>query len=419
MSQTLLQTSRGTTQVEHSTYLYDALILEAHLRQALATVRSLGRRGLQVAVMDQTRHAPAYESRWCRKAYICPTGDSAEIYFQTIKRCVEYTRPRVLFVSSNATAEIINRYRAKLEKRVRLALSPAPGLRIALDKEATLQMAREQGLSVPRTVTVTQEQDIKAALRDIGLPAILKPALSWTWETQPTQSLTSQLVITEEEAYRHATTLLQHGTGILIQQYLSGRREALHVFYAHERFYACFAQWAKRTDPPLGGASVLRQSIPVPPDTGKQAQQLVRTLSLEGYSEVEFRRDDRGTPYLMEINPRLSASIELAIRAGVDFPYMLYQWACGEPIPHVEGYKTGLWMRYLRGDFTTTLASMLRQGRPDGAPPLKAFLDFGLTFFQPMCYDYVDWRDPLPAIAAAKDFIHFACQQVKQRLHHP
>src|SRR6202023_1089385 len=91
------------------------------------------------------------------------------------------------------------------------------------------------------------------------------------------------------------------------------------------QIYARFAQWAKRTDPPLGGTSVLRQSIPIPPDIGDQAERLVIEIELEGYSEVEFRRDNGGIPYLMEINPRLSASVEIAVRSGVDFPYLLYQ----------------------------------------------------------------------------------------------
>jgi hypothetical protein len=59
---------------------------------------------------------------------------------------------------------------------------------------------------------------------------------------------------------------------------------------------------------------------------GEQAERLIREIDLEGYSEVEFRRDGNDIPYLMEINPRLSASVEIAVRCGVDFPHLLYQW---------------------------------------------------------------------------------------------
>ncbi|MBV9708077.1 MAG: ATP-grasp domain-containing protein [Chloroflexi bacterium] len=130
------------------------------------------------------------------------------------------------------------------------------------------------------------------------------------------------------------------------------------MLYAHGEFYARFAQWAKRTDPPLGGQSVLRQSIAVPDDIGSQAERLVREIELEGYSEIEFRRDSAGVPYLMEINPRLSASIEIAVRSGVNFPHLLYQWANGERIDKVMSYRLGNWMRYLTGDIMTTIAAL-------------------------------------------------------------
>jgi len=45
------------------------------------------------------------------------------------------------------------------------------------------------------------------------------------------------------------------------------------------KMYARFAQWAKRTDPPLGGTIVVRQSIAMPQDVGEQGERLVRESS--------------------------------------------------------------------------------------------------------------------------------------------
>ncbi len=145
---------------------------------------------------------------------------------------------------------------------------------------------------------------------------------------------------------------------------------------------------------------MLRQSIAFPPDTGQQAERLVREIELEGYSEIEFRRDNAGKPYLMEINPRLNASIEVAVRAGIDFPYLLYQWASGERIDVVTSYRTGGRMRYLGGDILATVISMLQRGRPGIPSPARVLLNFCASFFIPMRYDYLGWRDPLPVWAA-------------------
>lgn len=178
--------------------------------------------------------------------------------------------------------------------------------------------------------------------------------------------------------------------------------------------YARFAQWAKRTQPPLGGTSVLRQSIAIPADIGDQAERLVREIELEGYSEVEFRRDDSGYPYLMEINPRLSASVEIAVRSGVDFPYLLYQWANGDQIDYIENYRIGGWMRYLEGDIMTTVQALSQRGRPGVTPPLQAVFDFFTTFLTPMGYDYLDWKDPLPLWSATADFSYSMLQRLRK-----
>jgi hypothetical protein len=90
----------------------------------------------------------------------------------------------------------------------------------------------------------------------------------------------------------------------------------------------------------------------------------------------------------------------MAVRAGVDFPYLLYQWASGDRIDVVKSYRIGGWMRYLWGDIASTAASVQQRGRPGVAPPARAILDFCTSFFVPMRYDYLDWRDPLPVWTA-------------------
>lgn len=401
----------GTPQVK-----YDALLLEAGLRQALVTARSLGGRGLRIAAMETTAIVPTFWSRWCHQAFVSRTTGSAESHLTYLKQVLERSGARVLITSSDANVELLRRHRAQLEQHVRIALAKEPALAVAIDKEQTLEVARQLGLAIPRSVSVEVVSDIEGALREIGLPAVLKPVQSWVGDEQYGQRLACRLVTTSEEARCAVEDLASLGGKVLCQQFLSGRREAVSFIYAQGKFYAGFAQWAKRVLPPLGGQSVLRQSIAMPADIGTQAECLVREIDLEGYSEVEFRRDSAGRPFLMEINPRLSASVELAVRAGVDFPYLLYQWANGDEIDVVKGYRTGSWMRYLRGDFATTLLALSERGRPGVSPPHRAVLDFCLTFLAPMRYDYLDWQDPLPACAAVIDFARLAVQQVGRSL---
>jgi predicted ATP-grasp superfamily ATP-dependent carboligase len=376
--------------------LYDVLVLDARTRQSLVAVRSLGKRGCRVVALETYDGVPAFSSRWCQQKIVSPADEGTSEYLAYLEQVLDTTGARVLITASDGTIELLRQHRERLEQRVRLALAREPGLGIAVDKEKTLAIASQLGLKIPRGVIVRDASEVEVALREIGLPAVVKPTESWITDEQQGKRVACQLVTTPDEASRAVEELTCSGASVLFQQFLTGRREALSFFYANGEIYARFAQWAKHTDPPLGGTSVLRQSIAIPQDIGELAENLIRAINLEGYSEVEFRRDSAGTPYLMEINPRLSASVEIAVRSGVDFPSLLYQWANGEPIAKIEGYRTGLWMRYLWGDIAATAASLRERARPGVIPPRQAILDFCRFFFVPVKYDYLDWNDLLP-----------------------
>jgi len=65
---------------------------------------------------------------------------------------------------------------------------------------------------------------------------------------------------------------------------------------------------------------------------------------------VEFKVSCDGTPFLMEVNARFWGSLQLAIDAGVDFPWLLYQLATGRTPDTIECYKVGIKNRWLVGD---------------------------------------------------------------------
>jgi len=132
--------------------LCDVLVLDGRLRQSLATVRSLGSRGIQVAVLESSADAPAFSSRWCRQKFVCPAEEGSQEYLDFLMQVLDATGARVLISSSEAIIELLRRHRQGLEQRVRLALAKEPALGIAINKEQTLDIARRLGLKVPRGV---------------------------------------------------------------------------------------------------------------------------------------------------------------------------------------------------------------------------------------------------------------------------
>jgi predicted ATP-grasp superfamily ATP-dependent carboligase len=361
---------------------------------------------------------PAFSSRWCQQAFICPADEGAEEYFSYLEQLLDQLSVRVLMASSDATVALIRQHREQLEQRVHIALAKEPALGIAINKERTLEIAEQLGLNIPRATSVKAVSQVEAALDEIGLPAIVKPVESWGWNKQEGMRLTCRLVTTLEEACLAVEELTRFGGTVLFQQFISGRRESISLLYAGGQVYARYAQWHTRI---VGGESAVRESIAVPADIGDAAERLVREIDLEGCSEVEFRRDSVGKPYLMEINPRLWASTELAVRSKVDFPYLLYQWASGEKIDMVKSYPVGGRLRYLKGEFLNIAAAFVPSRQKNKqelevTPPARAILDFCLSFFTPMGYDCVDWRDPLPVWTAIVGFVRDIFQWIRKSL---
>ncbi len=383
--------------------LRPALVLDAELRQSLATVRSLGRAGVRVHVAATRSSPPAFVSRWCAGCAIVPDFalDPAAFVERVCALCESIGRP-IVITSHDGAIDALRAHREQVERVATLALAPEDTLALAIDKRSTLAAAQRLGLNVPPGATVGELGAIDAALDVTGLPVVVKPAVSWVGSGSSAWRAAPVVARTRGSAIETITRLVEGGASALLQQRLAGPRETITVLFADGVMWATFAQRANRVYPLLGGADVLRESIPVPEDIGPMAEALIRELSLEGFSQIEFRRDGAGRPFLMEINSRLSASVETAVRAGVDFPLMLYRWAAGESLRPVRSYRSGYRMRYLEGDVAWLKEALRDPGHPDAQPRAAAIADFLAAFVRPTGYDYWDRRDPAPAALVAR-----------------
>ena len=122
-----------------ATAAFDALVLDGLQRSSVVTVRSLGRRGLSVAVLASVHTVPAFSSRWCQRGLVCPAAEATDAYLAYLEEALEHTGARVLIPLFDGTIALLGRHRARLEKRVRIALANEPALSIAVNKERTWQ----------------------------------------------------------------------------------------------------------------------------------------------------------------------------------------------------------------------------------------------------------------------------------------
>src|SRR6266852_5212558 len=136
----------------------EVLVLDAHFRQALATMRSLAPAGIGVGAVtcrSEALWAPALRSRWCSFGAVVPDfADDANGYVDALLALLDECPVRMILPSHDGAIEAIRSRRAELERRTFLPLANEAALAIAVSKARTVALAKELGIAVPRGVLV-------------------------------------------------------------------------------------------------------------------------------------------------------------------------------------------------------------------------------------------------------------------------
>jgi predicted ATP-grasp superfamily ATP-dependent carboligase len=269
----------------------------------------------------------------------------------------------VVLPGGDVTTQVLLEHRAELDG---LAM-PVPTLgafeRLS-DKWQLHELAGELGVPVPRTWLVTPGSDIGPALADVGLPAVMKPRRSRPFVDGCWVSASVEYVHSTADVERVlATREWARRDGALIQQHVAGEGYGLFTLYDRGRPVVFFAHRRLREKPPSGGVSVLSESVAIDPKLRFMGERVLDVVGWHGVAMLEFKVTPDGSPYLLEVNGRFWGSLQLAIDAGVDFPWLAYRLATGQSLESVGRYTIGLRNRWLLGDLDHLY---LRWREPDG-----------------------------------------------------
>ena len=275
------------------------LVLDGQHPQALAVVRSLGRRKAHVTVATPGQHAIAAASRYCRDHLIAPSPHAHSDYDRWLHDALHRERYDVLVYFDPCTAEILAAHPAQ----VHAASCPLPG------REVLREFARRDNLP---------------ALADtIGLRAAA---------SHPQGSDASSL------AREYAILALCR------------RGDPVATFVHRLRGSAAESAlpWFERT-----AAESAHQ-----PEIRRLGLELLSRRGWNGIATVGFQHDVHANEFrLLGLHPGWNDSIELAIACGIDMPWLYAQLAAGRPITGPTRYRVGRKRRRVfsapRGELTT------------------------------------------------------------------
>jgi predicted ATP-grasp superfamily ATP-dependent carboligase len=357
--------------------------------------------------MSETHVALTSFSRWSRFSTELPdpTVDFAD-YGASALALVAGRPSSVVLPFHDGTIEMLRRYRPEFERHAAVAMASEDALDIAVDKERTLAVGESLGIATPRRVSIRCEAELTDAAKEVGFPAVFKPNRSWARHGAGGKRVASALLRSLDELKAHYDKEAELEVTSTLQEWLPGRRDAVTFFVAKGNVKARFAQTSYREFPPLGGASVLCESIPLLDDICEPAERLVKTVGIEGCTMVEFRRDRCDRPVLMELNARIPGSVSLAVNCGVDLPYMTYAWATGSKVHAMKPYQVGKRIRWLGGDFWNLKYAFDVPRGPESPSPGRALADFVLDFVRrPAAIEVFDKSDLVPPLVETHNLV--------------
>jgi len=371
------------------------LILDANQRSALAATRSLGRRGLVVVAADETTRTLAGASRYCRETMVYPSPYAHGVTFvETLKRESVRRRIDVVLPMSDLTTRLLLEHREEFGD-VRIPCPSLDAFDAVTDKWELYARARELDIPMPRTALVRSRVGLAETVAGMAFPLVVKPPRSRMmsgdrWVAPPVRYASSAEEL--ERILASDRSLGDHP--FLVQEYVLGRGQGVFGLYAAGKVVTFFAHRRLREKPPSGGVSVLSESVPVDPRLREISQRLLDSVGWHGVAMAEFKVTKDGTPYLIDVNGRFWGSLQLAIEAGVDFPWLLYRVALGEPVEAVEDYAVGVRNLWLLGDLDHLFLRLReRGGLREKWRAVRAFLGM----FEPRTQHEVNrWDDMRP-----------------------
>ncbi len=382
-----------------------ALVMGADYR-ALGVVRSLGRRGIPVWVVNQGGHSVATISRYASHRVPWPEGsDSGKIEYLLSINAKHGLDGWLLVPTDDYTVGLASNHYELLASKYRLSVPPWELLRWACDKRLLHQLANELDVDQPWAICPLNKEQLAAI--DCPFPVIVKPAV----RLRPSNLSVPKAWLAEDRdsllaRYEEASALL-HPKDLMIQEIVPGGGDAQFSYAALcEEGVSLASVVARRTrqfPKDFGQLSTFVETVDVP-EIIEPSERLLAALRFTGLVEVEFKKDPRSGRFkLLDINPRVWGWHTLSGRAGVDFPHLLWLLARGAPVPRLHGRAGERWL-HLSADLRMALEEILR-GR-------LTWKDYLQSIRGPLESALFSWDDPLPGIFDLPLFAYASCKRI-------
>lgn len=312
---------------------------------SLAAARSLGEEGVEVIISDTCMMAPGCFSKYTKHCFTYKEPETHQKEY--LEKLVEEAKKHggedvdLVVMPMHTDCFIVAAHQELFDGVAKLALPSFEQIKLAGNKASLAEFCEKHNILIPKTWQPATLNEFEAEIDSFDFPVFIKLRES-------NASLGLKKVKNAKEArdffkFSIKDSKLKEGEYPIIQEAVEGEDFCSTFIFSHGKKRASMTYHNILDYPRKSGMGVLRENVDAEQLESIGAK-LLHLLDWHGVAEVDFRWNEKDTPYLIEINPRFWGGLGQSIAAGWNYPYMLYQLAVNGDIsvqkPKAKDVKT-------------------------------------------------------------------------------
>ena len=314
----------------------------------LGVLRSLGRLGIPVHLVDSNPPGPAVYSRYRQRRFLFDLPDASPE--ATVAHLLEAGRRlgsrAILIPTWDDLAILVAEAEPALREQFLLPRQPDGLARSLSSKREMHRLAIEHGVPTPQVSFPAGIDDVHAFAADATFPVMIKAIFGNRLQRRAGRTLF--IAQTRADLIRLYLELEEpDDPNLMLQEYIPGGDEAVWMFngYFNADSECLFGMTGRklRQTPAYAGTTSL--GVCLPNDTvDRLTRQWMKALGYRGMLDLGFRYDARDGQYkVLDVNPRIGSTFRLFVgRSGLDVVRAQYLDLTGQAVPAdtmVEGRK--------------------------------------------------------------------------------
>ena len=326
----------------------NVLLTDGDYKNTYAILRALKEKGLKVGIIFNNAYSLCLFSRLVDKRFFIktkirkkPDEESFINYKNEVINILKNNAIDVFMPVGNVSFKFTSHYKSEIQKYTKVAIVDEEIMSVAQDKSKTFEFAQREGIPIPKTFTLRNENEINEVVKNISYPCVIKK----------TNYNESGVVYCndENELVKNFKSICSKRKGNMslpiIQEYILGPGTGYYGIYDKGKCVGFFMHQRIHEFPITGGASTLAKST-FDEELRTLGDCLLRSLNWHGVAMVEFKKDlNDGKFKLMEINPKFWGSFELSYKSGINFAYLNYLVATAQD-GHESKYENDVYFRW-------------------------------------------------------------------------